>query len=161
MSDEYRILVTGGRMQSDRAALTGKLEEVAAGHDAVVLRHGRCNPRRPDGAVCDWDWALAQPAEVRDALAGADWIAHLHALERGWRIEERPAAWLRYGNAAGSVRNQSMINEGGIRICIAAPDPASSGTWDCVRRAEKAGIPVVYAGGTARDDGPVQETLFR
>ena len=160
MSSEFRILVTGGRMQSDRAALTARLDEVAAGHDVVVLRHGRCKPRQPDSAVCDWDWALAQPATVRNDLVGADWIAHLHALERGWRIEERPAAWVRYGNAAGSVRNQSMINEGGIHVVVAAPDPASSGTWDCVRRAEKARIPVVFASESAPDNRPVQDTLF-
>jgi hypothetical protein len=139
------IGVTGGRMFSDPDALYAKLDQAAAGHDPaeIVLRHGRCNPRDEVHDTYGWDKALAEPDDVRRAFNGADWHAHLHALRRGWMIQERPADWRRYGLKAGGIRNQQMIDElPRMDVLVGAPDPESRGTYDCMRRAKAAGIPV-------------------
>jgi hypothetical protein len=132
-------------MFSDPDALYTKLDQAAAGHDPaeIVLRHGRCNPRDEAHDTYAWDKALAESDDVQRAFNGADWHAHLHALCRGWTIQERPADWKRYGLKAGGVRNQQMIDEQPrMDILVAAPDSGSRGTYDCMRRAKAAGIPV-------------------
>lgn len=140
-----RILVSGGRMFDRFQALYDQLDKEAAGHVEIVLRHGRCNPRRANGAVVPWDLALTYPPRIQRALLGADWHAYLHAVERGWAVEERPAGWDRHGKAAGGIRNQEMVDEQPTcDVLVAAPDPNSSGTYDCARRAEAAGIPVEW-----------------
>ena len=128
MTVDYRILVTGTRETttrqdiyvakklarfSRRALLVGK---------RVIVVEGRC----PKGGV---DLAAQRWAEV--------------ALRRGWNVvnEGHPADWDTYGKRAGNLRNTEMV-ELGANICLAFPGPASSGTWDCLIKAAKAGIPV-------------------
>jgi hypothetical protein len=63
-------------------------------------------------------------------------------------IEVHRAAWKQYGRAAGPKRNQLMVDLGATRM-VAFPigdDTQSRGTWDCIRRARKAGIPVTVYG---------------
>ena len=73
-----------------------------------------------------------------DTIAGGVW--------RGWGETERVvlADWDTYGQAAGGIRNQEMVNLGRYLVCLAFPLAGSVGTWDCVRRARAAGIPVEY-----------------
>lgn len=136
-----RILFSGGRRHGDPTLIGAHLDQVAAGHEKVTLVHGRCNPRNADGDPVDWDHALAHPEQ--GPYFGGDWFAHQHALSRGWEIEEVPAEWQRFGRkAAGGIRNQAMVNRGAA-ILVAAPVPGqSTGTYDCIRRARAAGIPV-------------------
>ena len=56
-------------------------------------------------------------------------------------METHPADWSTHGRAAGPIRNQQMVDRG-ADICLAFPTSSSIGTWDCVRRAKAAGIPV-------------------
>jgi hypothetical protein len=143
------IGVTGGRRFSDPDVLGAELDNAAAGYppEDIVLRHGRCNPRNEVGDTVDWDKALAMLPQEQWDLDGADWHAHRFALKRGWTIQERPADWRRYGKKAGGVRNQEMVDEDPrMDVLIAAPDPNSRGTWDCVRRAKRAGITVRLVG---------------
>jgi hypothetical protein len=143
----FVILVTGGRRFNEPTQLYDGLDQAAVGHEQVALRHGRCNPQRESGAVVRWDLALTYPAAVQRSLLGADWHAHLHALERGWTIQERAADWKRYGKPGGGIRNQEMVDETPRpNVVVAAPDLASKGTWDCVRRARAVGIPVEGVG---------------
>lgn len=136
--DVIRILVTGSRMWSDVPLLTDSLDAAAAGHDYVALIHGRCDPRNSNGERISWGQANPQGTYL-----GADWLAHQHAVRRGWAIEAKPADWGLYGNAAGRVRNAAMVQRG-ADLCIAAPlpDGRSPGTRDCMRRAAAAGIEV-------------------
>lgn len=78
---------------------------------------------------------------VHGKARGADQMAEAIAIELGWDVEAHAAEWTKYGRAAGSLRNQAMVNAG-ADICLAFPLPSSIGTRDCIRRAEIAGIPV-------------------
>jgi hypothetical protein len=111
-----RILVTGSRRWSDRAAVGHALATAYRLWRPIVIVHGGC----PTGA---------------DAMA-ATW-----AQRAGVECEVWPAEWAAYGRAAGPIRNALMV-EAGARLCLAFPLPGSRGTEDCIRRAEAAGIPV-------------------
>lgn len=78
---------------------------------------------------------------VHGAGSGADRIAKLWAIQQGVPYEPHPADWGRYGKAAGPIRNQQMVALG-ADLCLAFPLPQSRGTYDCMRRAREAGIPV-------------------
>lgn len=136
-----RILVTGSRAWVDQYLLREALLHAAVGHDEVTLVHGRCDPRRPDGSVVRWDAALRARPAVTDSLRGADWLADRVAVEQAWAVEQYPANWHRDGKAAGPLRNSAMVGLG-AEVCIAFPLGQSAGTWDCVRKARAAGIPV-------------------
>ncbi|MFD1278044.1 SLOG family protein [Streptomyces kaempferi] len=91
---------------------------------------------------------------------GADTIGHEWAFRTGFLIREFPADWNgpcgpecpaghrrrnRRGNEycplAGHRRNQRMVDERPV-LFVAAHHQGSAGTADCIRRAERAGIPV-------------------
>jgi hypothetical protein len=93
-------------------------------------------------------------AEVPDIVIhgeakGVDEIAacgNLRCLSQRWGV---PADWDKHGKGAGPRRNQSIVDIavalkrwGAEVIVLAFPGPSSRGTWDCVRRAEKAGLTV-------------------
>lgn len=67
------------------------------------------------------------------------------AIERHIPFREFRAAWNRWGNAAGPIRNQQMIDEGEPDLVVAFP--GSSGTLDMIKRSQKAGIEVIIVGG--------------
>lgn len=135
-----RILFSGGRLHNDPTLIGARLDQAADGHEQVTLVHGRCDPRTVDGQRVPWDVALVEP--WRGPFLGADWHAHWHAMARGWAIEAIQADWASYGKAAGGIRNQVMVNRGADRL-IAAPVPGQSkGTYDAMKRAKAAGIPV-------------------
>ncbi len=78
---------------------------------------------------------------VHGDARGADRIAGEVAKELGMNVEEYPADWKQYGKKAGPIRNQKMVDLG-ADVCLAFPMSDSRGTWDCMTRAERAGIPV-------------------
>lgn len=70
---------------------------------------------------------------------GVDREAKRHWKFLGFETEDFEADWTKYGNAAGGIRNQEMV-DAAPELCLAFPGPNSVGTWDAVRRASKAGI---------------------
>ena len=72
---------------------------------------------------------------------GADQMAGNWAKARGHTLLKYPANWRGFGQAAGPLRNQQMLDEGKPDIVVAFP--GSSGTRDMVRRAKAAAIPVI------------------
>jgi len=72
---------------------------------------------------------------------GADRIAGRLASALGFEVQAFPADWSK-GLSAGPVRSQRMLDEGNPDVVYAFPTSESRGTWDMVRRARKAGIPV-------------------
>ena len=78
---------------------------------------------------------------VQGGAKGADFLAKGWAYSMGFPCEEYPANWKQYGKAAGSIRNQQMLDEGKSDIVVAFP--GGSGTADMVRRAKKAGVEVI------------------
>lgn len=119
-----RILITGSRRWGDQIAIETALSRATVGisPDAVTVVHGAC----PYG--------------------GADIIAAAVGDRLGFVVEPHPAAWQVHGKAAGPMRNQEMVDLT-ADICLAFPDADSRGTWDCVRRADAAGIPVIVDSG--------------
>jgi hypothetical protein len=133
-----RILVTGSRAFTDAAMVTEALA-------AAIARLG------PDLVV------------VHGAARGADELASVVAPGLGLTQERWPADWTgpcrpscrpnhrntrndgsTYCPAAGTSRNQAMVDAGAdLVLAFFAPGYACRGTWDCVRRAEKAGIRVL------------------
>jgi hypothetical protein len=122
---QRRLLVTGSRHHRDYALIREALIDAYArlGADlGTLLVHG-------DGRGVD------------DAL-GADRIAARVWAAWGMATKGYPADWLRYGKGAGPLRNGRMVNDR-ADLCLAFPLPGSTGTWDCVRKARAAGIPVI------------------
>jgi len=75
---------------------------------------------------------------------GADKMAGEWAAARNAPLEEFPADWVKYGRAAGPIRNSQMLREGKPDMVLAFHDDLekSKGTADMVRRAKGAGLPV-------------------
>ena len=115
-----RILVTGSRDWTDVHAVRQALFDVWMEWDRpsdAVLVHGACH------------------------LGGADMIADACWRQQGFPVESYPAERDGSGRLLGPERNQMMVDLG-ADICLAFPLADSRGTWSCVRRAKRAGIPV-------------------
>jgi len=134
-----RILVTGSRAWTDRAAVADALRW------AITNHHPR--PTRQQVTV------------VHGAARGADTLAGQVAAGWGVHVEAHPADWDRHGKAAGPLRNVHMVGLG-ADICLAFPIGESRGTRHCMGLAQAAGIrvidwPVEHAQLMARGGGVV------
>lgn len=122
----WRVLVTGARDHADRWLVRGALEAELKHADflgvPMVAVEGQC----PYGGA--------------DKLA-EEWAMDQKRLSLDFDHDPIPANWDALGSIAGPYRNQQMVDLG-ANVCLAFPLPGSRGTWDCVRRAEAAGIPV-------------------
>jgi hypothetical protein len=120
----FRILVTGSRDLTDKEIVWGALSGVL---ETFIESMG------PD----EWDITL-----IHGGAAGADTLAAEWAAEHAVKTERYNPQWGLYGKAAGPLRNQQMVNTG-ADICVGFLAKGSRGTADCLKRAEKAGIPTV------------------
>lgn len=120
-----RLLVTGSRHWEDDQPVEEALARYR--HRHLTLVYGK--------------------ARGLDEIAATIWI--------GWgeKTSAHPARWSLHGKRAGGIRNQEMVNLGGFVACLAFPLPGSRGTWDCVMRAEVAGISVIFPAPTLFDYG--------
>lgn len=159
------VLVTGSREWTDRDAIIAAFDatEATAGWRvprartlSFDLMHGAC-PLRMVGR------------HGHRVPGSADMLAHEIARFRpGWKIVESqpgvlgfPADWSN-GRGAGFIRNQQMVDvvkaaEGyawkvcigfpidGLDVPYTGPLPGVGGTWDCLKRARKAGIDTWWA----------------
>lgn len=145
-----RLLWTGSRTWGDWGAIdriaTEELHRYPAG-TTVIMVHGDYRNER-------WGKPPGLDAII-DSWANSKIIAARHP-EYTIIAEPHPADWFRDCDencqhrprrrgercpAAGPLRNQHTVDLGADK-CIAAPTEGSRGTWDCVRRAKAAGIPV-------------------
>jgi hypothetical protein len=78
---------------------------------------------------------------IHGAATGADSIAALWAEYARIKCKAYPAQWTKHGKAAGPLRNQQMLDEARPDFVVAFP--GGRGTADMVRRARKAGVPVL------------------
>jgi len=141
VSDTFRILVTGSRDFDDSDMLSLQLG-MAVGDGRrtgrpVIVVHGDC----PTGADRMAD-TLAEAHGIARDPRPADWQAPC-------RPECRPGHRRRKGRgpeycpAAGNYRNQEMVDtRPDVVLAFFKKGAANSGTSDCVRRAEKAKVPV-------------------
>lgn len=59
-----------------------------------------------------WYWNLAGYEDltmIEGAAKGIDTIAKEYARENGWKIEEYPAEWDKFGKSASYIRNEIMV----------------------------------------------------
>lgn len=114
-----------------------------------------CGGRDYEGPVKDFltNWWLDNTADSEGNGAeivvitggcptGADQLARWWAEMQGMHYVTVPALWKRHGKAAGPLRNEAMLL---LQPDVVIAFPGGKGTEDMVRRAEKAGIPVVRA----------------
>lgn len=86
---------------------------------------------------------------VHGAAPGADTVADRVARERGHTVIEFKANWTLYGDAAGPIRNQEMLDIGKPDRVVAFHEDIvnSVGTKDMIARARKAMLPVEMFNG--------------
>ena len=122
----WRVLVTGSRSLTDPApvvrALTAELLHAQSLGLPMVVVEGQC----PHGGA--------------DRFAESFYRGRAAAWFNIWH-DPFPANWEALGKIAGPYRNSLMV-AAGADVCLAFPTGESRGTWDCVRKAEDAGIPV-------------------
>ena len=125
-----RVLVCGGRTFRDRRLLWDYLDELDRTVVVDVIIEGEA-----DGA----DKLARRWAENRGVP--------FHPFPAAWDDIDRPGAVIRttkfgkkYDAAAGSIRNQRMLDEGCPDLVVACP--GGTGTEDMIDRADKAGIPI-------------------
>jgi hypothetical protein len=79
---------------------------------------------------------------IEGGSTGADAMARAWSKKRLLSPSRQYAAeWRRFGNQAGPIRNQRMIDHGKPDLVVAFPGGA--GTADMVRRARQAGVRVL------------------
>lgn len=112
-----RLLVCGGRNFDDFGRLNRQLDALARAQENLTIIHG--------------------------GARGADTMAGNWANRWGHAVLVFRADWNKYGDRAGPIRNQRMLDEGKPDIVVAFP--GGRGTADMVRRAQKAGVKVVLS----------------
>jgi hypothetical protein len=115
-----RIIVTGSRHWSNQEWVEEVLSSFIDEGEDVTIVHGDCP-------------------------SGADRFASIWCDVYDIKQERHPADWATYGRSAGPRRNQHMVALG-ADLVLAFPVLGSRGSWDCMRRAEKAGIKVYNFG---------------
>ena len=75
---------------------------------------------------------------------GADKFGEMWARENGRELSLFPAPWIKYGKAAGPMRNSMMVNSGADAL-IAVWVNQSKGTADVIGKAKAKGLRVFVA----------------
>lgn len=85
-------------------------------------------------------WCAARPLVIQGEATGADALAKRYARDQGLPCAGMPALWSNYGNRAGSLRNEWMLELLKPDLIVALP--GGNGTAHMVKIATKAGIEV-------------------
>lgn len=75
---------------------------------------------------------------IEGGATGADDLANLYAVERGYEVVTVLADWDTHGKAAGPIRNRQMAEQGDA--LVAFWDGVSRGTADMIRQAKERGL---------------------
>lgn len=133
-----RVLITGSRRFSARPVLFKALfEQLELSPDGIVIVNGM----NRSGAD-----ALAHQFYQVFSQVGVEEEPHLADWDRACDTDCFHGLRMRYGKAycprAGFLRNQEMV-DAGADIGLALPLHESPGTWDCIKRAKAALIPLL------------------
>lgn len=77
---------------------------------------------------------------ISGGASGADEMAERYAIEMKVELQVFEADWAKYGKGAGPKRNMQIV-EAATHV-IAFPTTKSIGTFDTIRKAQKAGKPI-------------------
>lgn len=131
-----RILVTGSRHQQDQTPVRQAIFEW------LLYRYRGELARGPFDRAAELSYSGPdQVLLVHGGARGVDALAAEVAREHEWKVESYPAEDFGSWPGCGPRRNAHMVSLG-ADVCLAFPGPNSRGTWDCVRKAQAAGIPV-------------------
>lgn len=151
MSIPFVVLFAGSRDWTDPEPIHTQLDAIAvrqAGRPLIV-RHGDC----PDGAdqhcagwirqarILNWD-VTADPNPARWDDCGPDCPNVSHRRVKRPGDTAHPGLLADYCPNAGPRRNRGMVDLG-ADVMLAAPLGRSYGTWNCMKFARSAGIPIV------------------
>jgi hypothetical protein len=117
-TDEFRVLVCGGRDYSGYVRLRRVLDAV---HEGV----------RNEGKVL---------VIIHGNARGADLLADQYAREKSLKVLSFPADWTNHGRSAGPIRNKLMLTSGQPHVIIAFK--GGNGTADMIQQGKTAGVPV-------------------
>jgi hypothetical protein len=78
---------------------------------------------------------------IQGGASGADTLAALWAYDNGIPYKEYKAEWSKYGKAAGTIRNETMLLDSNPDLVIAFP--GGSGTSHMIRFARNEGYNVI------------------
>lgn len=136
--EPLRVLVTGSRSWPDKRTIEAALldcwhDATQLGAPGIVVVHGAAKGADRMAA----QWAARHGQSLDPVPAGWDWC--VPDCPPGHRQQRRDGA--EYCPTAGHRRNQAMV-DAGASVCLAFQVGGSTGTADCIRRAEAAGIPV-------------------
>lgn len=134
-----RLLICGSREWRDEEFIYDKLVEFVLQHEVA----GHPRPSIIEGCNGDDYRTLGDGTKVLDPH-GADHLAERAAKRLGLHVDHYPAMWEKYGNRAGPLRNQDMLDHGHPDRVWAFHDSfiGSKGTGDMVARAKRALVPV-------------------
>jgi hypothetical protein len=122
-----RVLICGSRDFADRAMMFRELDFAHTSTPISVIIHG--------AQGCDL------PGRPSRKQIGADRFADEWAVTHGVEPLRFHANWDEQGLSAGPIRNQLMLDKGKPDVVFAFS--GGRGTADMLRRALKAGIPIV------------------
>lgn len=110
---EFKVVVAGSRNFNDYSKLSAELDRYLAGKTNVTIISGTAN--------------------------GADKMGERYAAEHGLKIEQFPAAWDKYHQGAGLIRNMEMVHN--ADAVVAFWDNESTGTKHIIEYARNKGVP--------------------
>ena len=127
-----RVLICGSRDWKDEAIIDTIVHGLVSDYSELDL----------DGLVI-----IHGGAPGADSMAGTAG-GMFREFGKRVKVDRFPADWKTFGNAAGPIRNQQMLDEGKPEMVIAFTNDLSSskGTKDMVRRAKQAGLPTYIIG---------------
>ena len=119
--NRIRIIVAGGRNYNDYTMLSNTLTNVleSCGDAKKIIISGCCQ--------------------------GADALGEQYAKIHGIPIKRFPAEWMKYGKAAGPIRNRKMATYAseGVGVLVAFWDGKSRGTESMIWLAKKYGLQTI------------------
>ena len=90
------------------------------------------------------DWVITPKLTIiHGECRGIDKLAQRFCIKEDHNEEPYPAQWNKYGDAAGPLRNQQMIDEGKPDLVLAFPCKKSTGTYDLIRKAKEAKVKTI------------------
>ena len=114
---KFRIQITGARDYTNEETVKSALKEYIPEYCVVV--HGNCS--------------------------GADKLCGKIAKKKGFKVEEFPAEWNKYGRTAGPIRNIQMLNTNpDVVLVFHHCLEKSKGTKHCANEAKKRGLNIKY-----------------
>lgn len=142
MNDNYLALtlITGSRKWHDVPVIEDALLETwhdarQDGYSGITVMHGGA----PGADLIAGAWARRhQPDGIGHDQHDADWAHCAPTCPPGHRKTRDDYSWC---PLAGHRRNQHMV-DAGPQLVLAFRVGQSTGTGDCIKRAEAAGIPV-------------------